>query len=123
MKISIAEVKKAMSDPKFRRTLPEQLKDDIQKYEQNPGCPCNVPIYRNVLRYAKQQLQEYYPGQPVADFEQELMKLAENHFSVINCKVTELEERLKQLPSGRKQLATARWQDEITVIVNELDLV
>lgn len=112
-----------MADQKFRQSLPPILKEDVQKYEQNPGCACNIPIYRNILRHGVQQLKEYYPGQPIIDPDKELAKMAENNFTVINCKADDLEDLLKKLPPGRKQLALARYQDEITIVVNELDLV
>jgi hypothetical protein len=110
-----------MQDPKFRRTLPEILKEDVHKYEQNPSCPCNLPIYRNILRHGVQQIREYYPGQPIVDPDKELAKLAENHWTVFSCHIDDLEKMLKTLPIGRKQLAIARWQDQVTVIVNELE--
>jgi hypothetical protein len=123
MRISIAEVKRAMADSKFRQSLPDILKPDIQKYEQNPGCACNYTVYRNILRHGRKQLQDYYPGQPIVDPDKELAKLAENNFTVINCHVDNLEDLMKKLPPGRKQIAIARWEDQVTVIVNELDLV
>ena len=64
-----------MADPKFRQALPEILKEDIQKYEQNPGCLCNLNIYRNVLKHGIQQLKEFYPGQPIVDPDKELANL------------------------------------------------
>lgn len=122
-KIRMQEVKQAMADPEFRKKLPTELREDVQKYEQNPSCPCNVPIYMNVIKKAGKLLLEYYPGMTVEKPDEELLKLAENHFTVINCHVDELEERLKKLPPGRKQIAPARYQDQVTVIVNELDLL
>ncbi len=122
-KIRIQEVKEALRDANFRKKLPPELKEDIQKYEQNPGCPCNLPIYINVLKKAGRQLIEFYPGRELENFDEELMKLAQNNFNVINCHVDELEGILKKLPPGRKQIEAARWADQITVIVNELDVL
>jgi hypothetical protein len=51
-KIRMQEVKQAMADPEFRKKLPAELKGDVQKYEQNPSCPCNLPIYINVIKKA-----------------------------------------------------------------------
>lgn len=116
------EIKTAMRDSNFRRTLPAELKEDIQKYEQNPNCPCNLPIYRNVLKYAWKQLVEYYPQFDIPKVDEFIRKgNLENKFSVIDCSIFELESKLKKLPQGRKQIAPARYQDQITVIVNELD--
>jgi hypothetical protein len=123
MKISIAEVKRAMADPKFRQALPPILKEDVQKYEQNPGCTCNLSVYRNVLKHGVEQIKAYFPGQPIVDPDKELAKLAENDWTVFSCHMDDLEKMLKTLPPGRKQLAVARWQDQVTVIVNNLDVV
>jgi hypothetical protein len=49
--------------------------------------------------------------------------LAKNNFSIINCSIGELEDRMKTLAAGRKQIAIARYEDQVTVIVNELDQI
>lgn len=121
--VSIRDVKIAMSDSDFRKKLPETLREDIQKYEQNPGCSCNLSVYKRVLKYGIKQLQEYFPGRMIENIDEELQKLSENHWTVINCHKDELEKRLKELPNGRKQLAVCRFEDQCTVIVNELDMV
>lgn len=72
---------------------------------------------------AQEHLQAYYPNRSVANLDEDAKKLAENTFSVINCHVDELENKLKQLPKGRKQLAVSRFEDQVTVIVNELDFL
>jgi hypothetical protein len=46
--------------------------------------------------------------------------MAQNTWTVINCNIDELEKRLKALPPGRKQLELARYEDQVTVVVNEL---
>ena len=123
MKIRIREVKEALRNPDFRKKLPPELKEDIQKYEQNPGCACNLPIYINVLKKGARQLMEYFPNREIENPDEELSKLAQNNFSVINCHINELEAKLKALPSGRKQIAIARYEDQITIVINELDLI
>jgi hypothetical protein len=72
---------------------------------------------------AKEQLQQYFPNRSVANLDDEAKKLAENNWRVINCKAEDLEKELKKLPSGRKQIAIARYEDMVTVIVNELDVL
>ena len=96
-RISIREVEKALKDPKFKKTLPPELDAVIIKYEQNPSCPCNIPIYNKVLKYASKQLREYFPGKEVVKPDEELLKIAENHWFVINCHVDELEKKLKEI--------------------------
>ena len=126
-KIGLLDVKRALRDGRFRDSLPLEFhkthEKELIKFLSDPGCACNVPLYRAILREAKTQLGLYYPGQEIMDEEQEIKQLSQNHWSVINCKADELEDRLKKLPRGRKQLAIARYEDEITVIVNELDVV
>ena len=117
------DVKAALRDSRFRTSLPSHFQEDIQKYQQNPGCACNVPIYKRIMTEAKQELQAYYPNRSVANLEEDAKKLADNSFSVINCKTDELEGKLKLLPKGRKQIAVARYEDQVTVIVNELDIL
>lgn len=120
-KISIKEVQAALKDLDFRSKLPGELKADIQKYERNPTCPCNMNVYRNVLKYASKQLKEYYPNQEVVDVDRELPLLQENDFTVISCHIDKLEDKLRLLGPGRKSIAVARYEDQVTVIINELD--
>jgi len=121
--IGLMEVKQALKDRRFRDSLNDKFTDDIQKYLQNPGCACNVPLYKKIMQEAKEELQVYYPNRSVADLEAEAEKLSENNWSVINCHVNDLELNLKKLPPGRKQLAITRFEDQVTVVVNELDVV
>ena len=122
-KIGLMDIKSALKDPRFRDSLPIELKEDVAKFLSNPGCACNVPIYRRIAKECKQQLHQYFPNKEVVDEPEEVQRLAENHWSVINCHVDELEARLKKLPPGRKQLGIARHEDQVTVIVNELDII
>ena len=122
-KIGLAEVKQALKDNRFRESLPEELKPGLIEYLNNPGCLCNVPFYRRILKEAQDVLKRFYPGREVVNEEEEVAKLAQNHWTVINCKAENLEKELKRLPPGRKQLAVTRYEDEVTVIVNELDYI
>lgn len=121
--IGLIEVKQALRDARFRNSLPDSFKDDMQKYLNNPGCACNVPIYQKIMRDAKKELQAYYPNRSVADIDEEVKKLAQNNWSVINCNIDELESKLRKLPPGRKQVTVARFEDQVTVVVNEIDAI
>ena len=121
--IGLLDVKQALRDQRFRDSLPPKFAADIQQFLQNPGCACNVPIYKKIMTEATAQLQQYFPNRIVSNLEEEANKLAQNHFSVINCHVNELEEKMRKLPSGRKQIAVARFEDQVTVVVNELDIL
>jgi len=121
--IALMEVKQALKDSRFRESLSPEFNELVQKYLQNPSCACNLPLYKKIMTDAKQELKAYYPNRSIADIDEEARKLAENNFSVINCRIDELEEKLKKLPSGRKQIACARYENFITVVVNELDII
>ena len=121
--ITLLDVKQAMRDNRFRSSLPAELKEDINKYLQNPGCACNMPIYRNVLKLGKTQLESYFPGRVVSDLEEEERMMMNNSFIVIDCHVKDLQARLSKLGPGRKQITCSRYEDKVVVIVNELDLV
>lgn len=122
-KISLPDVKRALKDSRFRNTLPKEMEKDLEEFLNNPGCACHVPLYRRIVKECKEQLQRYYPDLEVPNQEEELNKLAENNWSVINCHIDELETRLSKLGPGRKQLDVARWEDQVTVVVNDLDIL
>lgn len=112
-------------DERFRQTLPVEFEDDIKKFLKNPGCSCNHPIYKKILKNGANQLAQYYPGKmriEPEEIEREIEKSSQNEWSVINCHIDELASRLKKLPPGRKQLDVARYQDQVTVVINELDV-
>lgn len=121
--ISLLDVKKALRDNVFRETLPEELSSDIKKFLDNPGCACNVPIYHRVMKFGGEALRKYYPDKTLVTPEEEAVKLAKNNWSVINCSIGELELKLKNLRPGRKQIAISRFEDQVTVVVNELDIL
>ncbi len=122
--IKLNDVKHALLDERFRATLPEELQDDVAAFLKNPTCGCNNSIYLNVYKKAKQQLQEYYPNQVPAldnEIEQEKDRLLKNEWQVINCNIHELVHELRKLGPGRKQVQVARFEDQVTVIVNHLE--
>lgn len=121
--ISLLDVKRALRDSEFRKTLPESLLEDVQKFLNNPGCACNVPIYRKVMKLGGEQLKKFFSDKILVTPEEEEAKLAKNNWSVINCSIGELEANLKKLSKGRKQIAISRYEDQVTVIVNELDIL
>lgn len=114
-KLGILDVKQALFDEKFQNLFPE-LKEDIQKVLKDPTCACNRAVYLKFFHY-KDRLEKFFPNRYVEPVEE---GLAENTWSVINCHIGELEKKLKALPNGRKHLAIARFEDQVTVIVNEM---
>jgi len=121
--ISLMDVKQALRDSRFRESLPKHFTEDLQKYAQNPGCACNTPFYKKLMQEAGEELKAYFPGRDLSNIQAEIRKLAENNFTVISCSIDELESKLKKLAPGRKQLAVARWEDQVTVVINELDVI
>lgn len=122
-KITIQDVKKALKDSRFRLTLPKDMEPAVDEFLNNPGCACHTPLYRRVIKECKDQLARYFPGLEVPEHDEDIKRLAENRWTVINCHVDELESKLARLPPGRKQLDVARWEDQVTVVINELDFV
>jgi len=123
-RVTVHDIKQALLDERFRASLPGELQDDVQKFLKNPGCACNHPIYIRVMRKARKQVSEYFPSIETPteeEFEQEAERLAKNDWQVINCSIHELTEELRKLGPGRKQLEIARWQDQVTVVVNHLE--
>ena len=123
-KVNIHDIKQALLDERFRATLPKELTEDVQKFLKNPGCACNHPIYTNIMRKAGKEVAEYFPTkEPLKsdEIEKSLERFAKNEWQVINCGVNELSAELKKLAPGRKQLDVARWQDQVTVVVNHLE--
>ena len=122
-KIGLKDVKMALGDTRFRETLPQEMKMEVAKYLQNPTCNCNFTFLLNLLKNCRKQLSDYFPGKEVASEDEEMSKLAQNHWTVINCNKDELEDRMRALPPGRKQIAIARYMDEVTVLINEIDVL
>lgn len=122
-RISLLDVRQALQDERFVASLPESLQKDAEKYLKDPGCACNHEFIINILRDASKQLKEYYPSATeVVNPDEELENLAKNNWKVFSCHVDELEKKLQKLPHGRKQIDMARWEDQVTVIINELDI-
>lgn len=122
-KVTVHDVKQALLDDRFRAKLPDELAGDVAQFLKNPGCGCNHPIYLKVMRTAGKQVAEYFPTKdpdPEAA-EREVERLSKNNWQVINCSVQELSDKLRTLGPGRKQVEVARWQDQVTVVVNHLE--
>ena len=120
MRLTIAQIKEALSDERFRESLPPEFADDLAKWRNNPGCGCNQKFYRRLMADAREQLQAYFPGAEITA-EPEAPAKPANHWRVINCRADELEGHLRKLGDGRKQIAVARYEDQVTVVVNDLD--
>jgi hypothetical protein len=122
-RVSVHDIKQALLDERFRASLPAELGEDVQNFLKNPGCACNNPIYLKVMRKASKQISDYFPAKDSdpAEMEREIEKLSRNEWQVINCHINDLTAELRKLGAGRKQLDIARWQDQVTVVVNHLE--
>src|SRR4051812_39995881 len=121
-KLGAIDVKQAvLSDQRFRDLFPE-LKDDINAILRNPGCACNRAHLEKFFQY-QDRLAQYFPTRLVETIPEQIAKAKHWSCTVINCRIDELEGLLKKLPNTRKQVAVTRYQDQVTVILNELDEV
>jgi hypothetical protein len=121
--VGLMDIKQALHDERFRSLFPE-LEREIDQTLRKPNCgSCGVPLARKILNDYPDRVGGYFPGRPVLRPEDEAKQLADNHWTVINCHVNDLEAKLKQLPPGRKQLAVTRHGDQVTCVVNELMVV
>jgi hypothetical protein len=120
--ISVLDVKNALKDENFRNNLPSSLNEDVQKFLQNPNCSCNLKVYQKIMAEAKDQIAAYYPDKLYKSPEETAKAVSKNTFRVINCSIGELEAKMQQLPVGRKQITLARWEDQVTVLINELEI-
>jgi hypothetical protein len=119
--VSLMDIKSAMKDENFRSKLPESLNPEVEKFINNPSCSCNVPLYKKIIKEAKDQVLAYFPGKEVMSQEEEIERLSKNNWRVINCSIGDIEKEMKKLPHGRKQIAITRYEDQVTIVVNELD--
>lgn len=122
-KISLVEIKHALLDHRFREKLPSEIEKEVTKFLNNPNCACNHPFYKKIASEFPDLLKEYYPNKEVDSLEKEIQEISKNDWHVINCSIHELQQKLRELPPGRKQLDITRWQDQVTVVINNLDLV
>lgn len=121
--VGLMDVRMALSDDRFRAMFPE-LKHEIDKYLKEPKCgACAVPVVKEIMNKFPERVEKYFPNRKVLRPDDEATKLSENNFTVLNCHVNDLEDRLRRLPPGRKQIAVTRYEDQVTVIVNELAVV
>jgi len=118
-RLSRLEIKQAiLTDARFRNLFPE-LKNDMAEVLNNPSCGCNVPYYDKFFKF-KDRLAKYFSGREIKSPEEEVQELNQNHWNVINCSVDKLEEVLNKLHKvGHPQVAVARYEDQVTVIVKE----
>lgn len=117
--LKLADIKRAIvHDGRFRELFPE-LKSEFIEVLNNPGCACNAPVFKKVLEF-RDRIKSYFPNREVSSIEEEL-KQTINNWKVINCHIDKLEGIMNNLHrTGRKQVALSRWEDQVTILINDL---
>lgn len=64
-KITIADMKAALNDEEFRKTLPAELNPEVEKYLRSPNCGCNVKTFQQILSVGREQFAKRYPEKSV----------------------------------------------------------
>lgn len=104
------------SDIRFRELFPE-LATEFADFLHNPTCPCHDPIVNKIMKSAD-RLKQYFPNKEIQVISEQ--PKYEEFWITISCHIDELNQKLKTLPVGRKQLSIARFEDQITAVVNML---
>lgn len=121
--VGIIDIKQALHDDRFCNLFPE-LQHEIDRLKKQPSCgSCSIPLAHTILNTYSDRVEKYFPNRKVIKPKEEAKTLSENHWQVINCSINDLEGELKKLPPGRMQLAITRYEDQVTVVVNELAVV
>ena len=121
-KIGLLDVRQALFDDRFQKLFPE-LEQEIKEFIKKPSCACNRSLYDKLFDYPD-RLQQYIPGRQLDSHpKKQAEQNSHNNWKVISCHIDELEGKLRKLPPGRKEYAMARYQDQVTVIINELNIV
>lgn len=118
-KLTIMDVKAAVWSQKFRDLFPE-YKVALERYLKDPGCACNLGLIKDLMRM-KDRMQQYFPDKECKTPDEEESEL-KNEWMVINCNISELEQRIKKLPSNKRIVAASRFKDRITAIVNDVEI-
>jgi hypothetical protein len=121
--ITVSDIKEALKDEQFRNALPASLQDDVKKFLSNPNCSCNMKIYQRILAEADVNVKAFFPNKSLVSPQQVMETVMHNNWTVINCNINQLEDELRKLKTGRKQISMGRFEDQVTVIINELEVV
>ena len=136
--LSLLDIKNAMKDDAFVSKLPESLSVDVARVRSNINCGCNMKFFERLIAEAPDVLQQYFPDKNIVKIEQQVPPQPQpentvqqqsepprivNNWSVISCNIMELEARLQEFREGRKQVTLSRYEDQVTVVINSLDLM
>jgi hypothetical protein len=119
--ITTEGLKSACKKGEFRKLFPE-LRAQFDAYIQKPGCGhCAAKLISGLMNYPD-KLRTFF-GEVEFDVvvPESFDPVVATNFSVINCSVHELEDRLNALPAATYQITVARYEDQVTVVINRLD--
>ena len=119
-KLNLLDLKQAIWDSRFRDLFPE-MKDQFERYLKDPGCACNVGFLKGLMREGE-RLKQYFPTKEMVTTEEEVDGAA-NDYVVINCPVEQLQDRLRTYPKTKRMVAAARWQNRVTVVLNDVSAI
>lgn len=119
-KITLSEIKKALKDTRFREKLPTYLKNEVLKFLSNPSCACNAPLYKKIVNECGSLLLEYFPNKEFNDEILNEISKEDGSWMVINCHIDQLENNLRKIKYTKTNVAMARYEDQVTVIIKEI---
>ena len=121
IRITAELLKKQFYDPAFRALFPD-LGEHFSKFFQKPGCKCNGYLYIQIIKNLD-KLTEWF-GQDI-ELDQVLsgMVAGKNEWTVISGTIDEMEDILNALPRGPKTFAVARWENQLTIVIRDLDQI
>jgi len=111
------DVKQAIWNKDFRDLFPE-FKESLDRYLKDPGCACNLQVVLSLMSY-KDRMKQYFPDKEIVTPDEE--PAPPNNWSVINCPVDQLQDKMRKVSPGKRMVAAARWRDRVTIILNDID--
>lgn len=121
-------LEKQFFTPQFRDLFPD-MAEKFSEYFKNPSCPCNYGLVQHVVSDGT-ALERWFKRPVMLDDNLRAMseKLMMRHgpggqreFWVLNTTTDKLQSELDSLPPGPKTFAIARWQDQVTVVIQDLE--
>ena len=113
--LTISDIRQAIWDKRFQELFPE-YQERIQQFIKDPGCACHTPFLHTFFQH-KDRLKKYFPTKNI------VLPEIRNDWSVLNCHIEEADKNLKSYPKTKRMIAAARWQNQLTVILNDIQPV
>lgn len=119
--ITTEDLKRAVKKGDFRKRFPE-LRVEFDDFIQKNGCAfCAKKMVEGLMSY-KDRLYDYFGDVNLAiEAPEAFDPVGDNNFTIINCGIHELEDKLNALPPAAYQITAARYEDQVTVVVNRIN--